>query len=613
MSTVPAPVEHRRLSPLRSFPQLMARPSVSSWAFIAVLALVLYRVPFGLANDYQLRVATLLVVYGIFTVGLEFVMGRAGQVSLGHGGFFAVGAYCEGVLQTQHGMSPWLALLVAVVAGGLVGLVVGLPALRVKGPYLAVVTIGFALTVQALLLVLPRWTNGASGIAGTSYLPSIGFGDGALGSYYGAVLILVVCLVGLTLLGWGRVGLTLAAICDSVTLARAAGISVPATKLCMFAVSAAVAAASGAVFGTLGFISPDTFSLQLSIFPVVALVLGGLGTLTGPVIGAFALYGFDQVTSKTPQGSALMYGALLMIVPLLLPKGVMGLLAWTWGRVVPARRHPTVTTRRAASIDELPATVRLDGVSLEVRSLSRFFGAVRAVEDVSITVAPGEVVGLVGPNGSGKSTLLNMLSGYYTPTAGQVLVDGEDITRLPLHRRVRRGILPAFQTAQLMDTRTVRENLAVGALASGRWGKGASHDELEAVLRRLDETLPLDARAGTLPEGTRKIVELGRTLLSGPRLLLLDEPTSGLSLQEVEKVAAIIASVRELGVTILLADHNFEFVGNVCGRLVVLEGGRLLAEGSADELREDERVVTAYLGTGMTRGGPRDAPSARTH
>lgn len=591
-----------KLSVLRRLSLLGVRPAAPSWAFVGLLALVLYRVPFGLANDYQLRVATMLVIYAIFTAGLEFVMGRAGQVSLGHGGFFAVGAYCEGVLQTQHGISAWPALLIAVVIGGLLGLVVGLPALRVKGPYLAVVTIGFALTVQALLMVVPRWTNGASGIAGTAYLPSIGLGGGALGSYYGAVLILVICLIGLTLLSWGRVGLTLNAICDSVTLARASGVSVATTKLCMFAVSAAVASASGAVFGTLGFISPDTFSLQLSIFPVVALVLGGLGTLAGPVIGAFALYGFDQVTSKTPQGSALMYGVLLMVVPLLLPKGIAGLLSGFWRRLVPTTWPPGLAVSRVPR-DAPVAEARLEGTSLEVRGLSRHFGSVRAVEDVSISVAPGEVVGLVGPNGSGKSTLLNMMSGYYTPTVGQVFVDGEDITSLPLHRRVRRGVLPAFQTAQLMDTRSVRENLAVGALGSSRWGRGASREELESVLRQLDESLPLGAAAGTLPEGTRKIVELGRTLMARPRLLLLDEPTSGLSLQEVERVVAIIASVRQLGVTILLADHNFEFLGRVCDRLIVLEGGRLLAEGSAEELRQDERVVTAYLGTGMTKGG----------
>jgi ABC-type branched-subunit amino acid transport system permease subunit/ABC-type branched-subunit amino acid transport system ATPase component len=567
--------------------------------FALLLAVVLYLVPYNLANDYQLRIATLLVVYAIFTTGLEFTMGRVGQISLGHGGFFAVGAYTEGILQTR-GIDPWTALLAAIVVGAIAGVIVGLPALRVAGPYLAVVTIGFALTVQALLYALVPLTKGANGIAGTKFLPLPGFGGGALGTYYGAAIVLVVALVVLVVLCRGNFGLVLKAITDSATLARASGISVRTVKLGMFVVSAAVAAAAGAIFATLGYISPDTFSLQLSIFPVVALVLGGLGTVPGPVVGAFILFGFNQVAAQSAQGSALLYGALLIVVPLLLSKGIVGLVARGWKKLPFGRPTLRPVTEVSGQNEGL---AQLQGAALKIQNVSKSFRSLRAVQNVSVELHAGEALGLVGPNGSGKSTLLNLVSGYYAPSTGEVLVDGENVTRVPLHVRVRRGVLPTFQTAQLMDTRSIGDNLALGGVVRSRWGKVVPNRRLAALLASLDDSLSLDATAGSLPEGSRKIVELGRTLLATPRLLLLDEPTSGLSQQEIDRVVILLDEVKKLGVSVLLADHNFEFVGAVCDRVVVLESGRVIADGTAAELRDREDVVEAYLGRGMNSGG----------
>lgn len=570
--------------------------------FVLILAIVLYRVPFSLSDSYQLRLVTLLVIYATFTTGLEFAMGRAGLVSLGNGGFFAIGAYTEGILQTQHGIGAWPALVIAILIGAICGLVVGLPALRVSGPYLTVVTIGFGLTVQALLYVSAGLTGGASGLSGTSFFGNIGLGGGALGTYYAAVIILIASLILLVFISWGNLGLALKAISARVTLARACGVNVRALRLSMFALSAAVTSAAGAAFGTLGFISPDTFALQLSIFPVVALVLGGIGTVPGPVIGAFLLYGFNQVADRSAQGSALLYGVLLMVVPLLLARGLAGLIIWLWRRFMMRRGGTDVAALGTA--EPLSAEMsQLGGSSIELRHLSCQFGSLKAVTDVSVNIAPGEIVGLVGPNGSGKSTLLNMVSGYYAPSTGRLIMDGIDITHLPMYRRVRRGVLPAFQTAQLMDSRSVRDNLAVGMVARARWGGGVRLPRLQELLSTLDEGLSIDATAGNQPEGTRKIVEIGRCLLSRPRVLLLDEPTSGLSSSEVDRIVSIIRSVSALGVTVILADHNFEFVGTVCGRLVVLESGEVLATGKAEELRNDERVVAAYLGTGMASRG----------
>jgi branched-chain amino acid transport system ATP-binding protein len=214
-------------------------------------------------------------------------------------------------------------------------------------------------------------------------------------------------------------------------------------------------------------------------------------------------------------------------------------------------------------------------------------------------VRPGEILGLVGPNGSGKSTLLNLISGYYPLTSGDIIYNNESVASTPFHQRVRRGILTAFQSAQLMNSRTVGENLAAGAVASGRWGRGLPQQHCQDMLAALDASLSLHTTVGTLPEGSRKIVELGRALIARPRLLLLDEPTSGLALEEIQRVIAVLDDIKQLGVTIILADHNFEFVGRVCERLIVLDGGRILAEGPADQLATDERVITAYLGSAL--------------
>jgi ABC-type branched-subunit amino acid transport system ATPase component/ABC-type branched-subunit amino acid transport system permease subunit len=613
----PRPAVRHPQRPGRASAALSAGALTRNAVFIVMMAVILWRVPYQLSNDYQLRVATLLVIYAVFTVGLEFAMGRAGQVSLGHGGLFAVGAYTEAVLQTKHGFEAWTALLVAVGFGAVAGLVLGLPALRVRGPYLAVVTIGFGLAIQALIYVFPRLTNGASGIGGVGYLGSIGLGNDALGTYYGALAVLVVALLLLLACSWGRFGQALLVMSESVTLARANGVSVPAVKLGMFAVSAAVASAAGACFATLGFISPDSFSLQLSVFPVVALVLGGISTIPGPVIGAFILYGFDQVAGRSAQGSALMYGILLMVVPLLLSRGLTGLIirAARWLRAsvtgsaaepVGAAAGPRTTSVGVVEPDEIGR-----GVALVVRGASKHFGSLKAVDDVSIEVRPGEILGLVGPNGSGKSTLLNLISGYYPLTSGDLVYDGSSVASTPFHKRVRRGILTAFQSAQLMNSRTVGENLAVGAVASARWGRALPSARCAEILAELDSSLALSTTVGTLPEGSRKIVELGRTLLARPRLLLLDEPTSGLSLEEVQRVSNVLLEIKKLGITVVLADHNFEFVASVCERLVVLESGRILAEGPAQLLQVDERVVAAYLGAGMSkRGEPGDGDIA---
>jgi branched-chain amino acid transport system ATP-binding protein len=565
--------------------------------FAALLAIVMYEVPYFLQNDYQLRISTLLVVYAIFTLGLDLTMGRVGQISLGHGGFFAVGAYAEALLQ-RVGVGPWPSLILAGLAGAVVGLIIGLPVLRVAGPYLAVVTIGFALTVQSLLYALVPVTGGANGLAGTKYLDSIGFGGNALGTYYGGLALLVVAVLVSVLLSRGRSGLATNAISDSPVLARASGVNVPNTKLRMFTISAAMAAVAGALFATMGYISPDSFSLQASLFPVAALVVGGMGTVAGPVLGGFLLVGFNQAAERSAQGSALLYGLLLCLAPLVLASGITGLVVriWKklgWDRLVGIRHEEAPTGPRRLD--------SLSGAALSVTGVSKRFRSVQAVTDVSLSIEPGEVVGLVGPNGSGKSTLLNMLSGYYSPTTGTIRLDGQDVTGRSLHQRVRLGVQPTFQTAQLMRSKNVRDNLALGFLARRARISGS---ELAEVLEVLDPSMDLAAAAGSLPEGRRKVIEIGRALLARPRLLLLDEPTSGLSQEEVDRVRRLLVQVASLGVTVVLADHNFEFVGAICDRVIVLEGGQILASGTADELRQREEVVEAYLGRGLTTGKP---------
>lgn len=564
--------------------------------FTVVLAIVMYTVPYFLQNDYQLRVSTLLIVYAIFTIGLDLTMGRVGQISLGHGGFFAIGAYAEALLQ-RVGVDPWASLILAAIIGGAAGLIVGLPVLRVSGPYLAVVTIGFALTVQSLLYALVPVTGGANGIAGIHFLDNIGLGGQGLGTYYGGLVLLVVALLASVALNRGRLGLGTSAITDSPVLARASGLNVQSTKLRMFMISAAMAAVAGALFATLGYISPDSFSLQTSLFPIAALVLGGLGTVVGPVLGGFLLVGFNQLAERSAQGSALLYGLLLALAPLILARGIAGLVIRLWKRLGWDR---LALGRPGAAPPGGPRRLEaLSGASLTVTGLGKRFRSLQAVTDISLDIAPGEVIGLVGPNGSGKSTLLNMLSGYYPPSSGTIAFDGRDVTRRTLHQRVRLGIQPTFQTAQLMRSKTVRDNLALGFLARRA---RISDEEVAEVLEVLDASMELNASAGSLPEGRRKIVEIGRALLARPRLLLLDEPTSGLSQQEVDRVRGLLEQVAALGVTVVLADHNFEFVGAICHRVVVLESGRILAAGTADELRQREEVIEAYLGHGLTTG-----------
>ncbi|HVA37031.1 MAG TPA: ATP-binding cassette domain-containing protein, partial [Candidatus Dormibacteraeota bacterium] len=378
-------------------------------------------------------------------------------------------------------------------------------------------------------------------------------------------------------------------------------------KIAAFTVSAAVAAVAGGVYGTtLGFISPESFSIKLSIFALVSCVLGGLGTAFGPVLGTALLYGFEQVAARTAQGDVLMFGVLLIVLPLFLTRGLAGALAALVARLDSGRRSRAERERTAAlptpgsSMAKMSTTLRLprrDQEIFQLREINRSFGALRALAGVSLEARPGEIVGIVGPNGAGKTTLLNIASGYYAPSSGAVRLGAADITRVSMHERARLGVIPTFQHPQLMDSSSVLENLEAGLLVDHGATARNGGRRVREVAEDLGLTAFLSTLAGDLPYGPRKILEVARALVSEPRVLLLDEPTSGITPADVEMVANAIRIARGRGVAIVLADHRVEFVTGVCDHVVVLSNGALLAAGRPAEVTANPAVVEAYLGT----------------
>ncbi|HVA37257.1 MAG TPA: branched-chain amino acid ABC transporter ATP-binding protein/permease [Candidatus Dormibacteraeota bacterium] len=580
--------------------------SRAAWWGLAVIGVAVLLSPLVFPNPYQIRLGSLLLAYALLAVALDLVVGRTGQISLGHAAFFAIGAYGEGMLQAEYHVAPWAALALAVVMSAVCGVVVAGLAQRVRGPYLAMLTIGVGIAVQNAIYVAQPFTQGAMGLAGIGGLPLPFAAPGPVTTYYVGAVALLLALAGGIALSSTRIGTAMAVLRQRETLARAAGIDVRRVKIAAFTASAALAAAAGAFYGTtLGFISPESFSMKLSIFALVSCVLGGLGTPFGPLLGTALLYGFQQIAARTAQGDVLMFGVLLIVVPLLLSRGLAGVFVSLSARIVAALglQAPRAQATLAAAArpgDKATAVLwlpRRDGERFHLREISHAFGALRALSGVSLEVAPGEVVGIVGPNGAGKTTLLNIASGYYRPSSGMVLLGVTDLTRVPMHERARMGVVPTFQHPQLMDASTVLANVEAGLLADPRAASAkVGRLRLDDVAADLGLTPLLGMLAGDLPYGPRKIVEVARALVSEPAVLLLDEPTSGIAPADVEMVANAIRIARERGVAVVLADHRVEFVTQVCDRVVVLVGGAQLAAGRPAEVTANPAVVEAYLG-----------------
>jgi branched-chain amino acid transport system ATP-binding protein/branched-chain amino acid transport system permease protein len=558
-------------------------------------------VPLVTANTYYLFVAMLIGITIVVATGLDVLAGLSGQVSLGHAGLYALGAYTGAILATRLGLGFWIALPAAAMVGAAIGAVLALASLRVSGPYLAMVTIAFGIIVEHGLIEWDALTRGFGGIADIPR-PRLGSMPLTLPRYYYVVGLAVAASLllarNLHRSPWGR---ALVAVRESELAAESVGLSPYRIRTVAFTLSAAFAGAGGCLYAFLaGFVSPDSFTLQTSILFLLVILFGGLGRVLGPVVGAVVLVVLPEALHGFADYRLILYGLLLLGSVYFLPEGVVGALA---------RRRRRSRPRPAAG-PPWSAAAAGGGTALEARGLEMRFGGIVALAGADLTLAPGAVHGLVGPNGAGKTTLLNLLSGFYRPTGGAVRLGARALHGLAPHRIARAGIGRTFQTTQLFQAMTVRENVEVG-LAGPRLGPLAAALLGTPGVRARDRGLAAEALAllafvgypgdpdevaGNLPFGHKRLVEIARALAGRPAVLLLDEPAAGLAQGEIDGLAELIGRIRAAGTAVLLVGHHMNLVMGVSDRVTVLNHGRRIAEGPPAAVQGDPAVIEAFLG-----------------
>ena len=604
---------------LRSHPRVRLAGAVAVVAGVAVAVLV----PLALEPSRAVTLAS-MTGYVVIGVGLGLITGLGGQLSLGH---FAIGATAGtvSILVADRTANFLAGLAVAALVGGAVALVIGLPALRLRGSYLAVTSLAFA--VAATSWLLPRdWMIGDGR---TPPKPAIGATaiDSARSYYWFALAVAVVVITVVALMRRGGLGRVLIAVRDGEDVARSFGIAASYRKMQGFVVSGLVAGVGGALYAhTFASVSVASFPASASIDVAVMVVVGGATLLAGPIIGVLFVVGVPAFVPLDAAGLATTKLGLLVLL-VYLPGGFAQLLLPVRDAIVrrltgqevaprigdldeaaPIPRPAAAREPATSTVEPLQVPVGAAPVVLAAQRLSKRYGGVHAVADVSLEVRRGEIVGLIGPNGAGKTTLFELLSGFGRPDGGRVLLHGDDITRLGPTARARAGLVRSFQSSPLFPTMTVvdclttaleREhptNALLAAAGRHRAERLRRERAVEFALRFGLEPF-LDRRIAELSTGTRRVCELACVTALRPSVVLLDEPAAGLAQREVEALVPVLRDLRaELDCTMVVIEHDLPMLGRLSDRIVAMVTGRVVADGSIDEVCAHPEVIAAYLG-----------------
>jgi ABC-type branched-subunit amino acid transport system ATPase component/ABC-type branched-subunit amino acid transport system permease subunit len=568
-----------------------------------------------LLPSYPLFVLSLGIVNIIAVLGVNLVMGYAGQISLGHAGFAAIGAYATALLVVNHDLSFWIALALGACLSAAFGYLLGLPALRLGPLYVSMVTFGFGLIV---VIVVQNWYELANGPNGMVVPPPELFGYELFPRQFHVAIALIAAVLFLLARNIvdSRHGRAFIAIRENELAARGMGINLAHYKTTAFAIGAFYAGISGGLFvGLSQFVNPDAFVFPVSILYVTMGILGGIGTLAGAALGGMMLTLLPELLRGAAEYKDFLTGLLLLLLLIFLPKGVLGVLAQRFGARQGANRKQGVAPRGSSGGPEnVPQSAAAAGSDplLRVQGLGISFGGLRALQSVTLELRANEILGVIGPNGAGKTTLFNLISGMHAPDEGRIAFGGRNITRMPAHARTRLGMARTFQNLALFDAMSVIDNVRVGAhvrlqssLLSAALRTGSERSE--EIRSRADAAKLLDfvgllayaeQPANSLPFGHQRLLEIARALASRPRLLLLDEPAAGLNSSELDQLVALIRRIRDQrGLSILLIGHTMRLVMTLSDRIVVLDHGVQLAEGPPLAIQNDARVIAAYLGS----------------
>lgn len=660
----------------------------------AIIGIIL--LPLVFSDGYLQQILQTIAYYSIAAIGLNILVGYQGQVSLGHGALFAIGAYASALLTTSLGIPVWIAFGVSMAIAALAGFLIGLPTLRAKGHFLAMVTIALSIVTFVIAQTWSDLTGGPTGLGGIprpewfgttmgSFRKFRPFGtDGpvltgqVLYFWVCAGLLLIIQLLAMNLLTghWGR---TVNAVRQSEIAAESVGVSVYRMKLGTFTLSAALAGLAGSLFAhQQEYIVSDTFTFEKSVEFLVFVILGGARSLFGPIVGVtmlvvlpealktisayeilpgssamlqalllaavvlssiglflhargkqkaprrislvfgatitFGLVGFMVVTPQIAEHYLLIYGALLILFLVTMPRGMAGFLSdirGLWFRNMPAASRQSVSAPQPQASSALPASSMHTRDALTIRDGRMNFGGVKALDGVSLTVQPGTVHGLIGPNGSGKSTLVNIVTGVYVPSGGEIQLGERRIDGLSPSQIARLGIARTFQNIQLFKDLSVIDNVMMGfhkhrkatfldeAFRTRRYVREDRFFRAVAfeLLAFLEIRHLAEEEAQSLPYGLQRLVEIARALATSPAILLLDEPAAGINPSEITRLTHIIKRIRDAGVTVLVIEHHMELVMGASDQITVLDHGRKIADGPAAEIQCNPRVIDAYLGS----------------
>jgi branched-chain amino acid transport system permease protein len=610
---------------------LSARARSRTWPTVAVTLALLLLVPVMGLDDRTLGNLTLALVFAVAAVGLDVFSGYAGQISIGNFGLVAVGSYTSAVLTNHAGMGVWLTLPLCLLTGGLVALLLGYPMIRLGELGAAFLTFFFGFLV-VVVLAMPKLapvTNSVNGLA-PQYL-TLGGQDlsSGTGLYLASWVALAVAALVACRYADSRAGRSLRVVKRSPVVAAALGIDVTAARLSAFVFSGMLAGVAGFLYAqSLGFIAPENFSSSQSLTLLIMVIVGGMGSIAGPIIGAVALTLLTQATRDAGSSREIYFAVVLIVFLVLLPDGLYGAAERLWRRIPRSRRRgsthpaaePVPPVDSASAARELVALEQASPAEPGARGGDELlvltdvvvsFGGLRALRGASLTVREGEIHALMGPNGAGKTTILNCISGLQRYD-GDIRFAGRPLGRLSPQQVRRGGISRTFQNPSLVADLTVRENVGLGLygddprsvvgdlLPTPRTRRRDRHarDAAVAALELVGVRPELwDRPASDLSLADQKLTDLARAVVAVPRLVLLDEPTAGLHDTEIDNVRTALRNINEsTGLTILVIAHHIGFLRELAHAATVLDFGRQICTGAPDAVLARQDVLDVFVG-----------------